>query len=77
MNQLALWGGGHQINRGSKYIKNNEHNNEHSKLLCVVCNKIQFKTKKNKTYKLFQIGFTNNTLCYLNNLENIITSYFN
>lgn len=77
MNQLDLWGGGQQLNRGFKYIENNKHNNINSKLLCVVCNEIQFKSKKNKAYKLFKIGFENNTLCYLNNLQNIITSYFN
>ena len=77
MNQLDLWGGGQQLNRGSKYIENNKHNNEHSKLLCVVCNEIQFKSKKNKAYKLFKTGFENNTLCYLKNLQNIITTYFN
>jgi len=77
MNQLDLWGGGQQLNRGSNYIENNKHNNENSKLLCVVCNEIQFKSKKSKAYKLFETGFENNTLCYLNNLQNIITSYFN
>ena len=77
MNQLDLWGGGQQLNRGSKYLDNNKHNNEDSKLLCVVCNEIQFKSKKNKAYKLFETGFSNNTLCYLKNLKNIITSYFN
>ena len=76
MNQLDLWKGGHQINRGSKYLENNIHNNDNSKLLCVICNEIQFKNNKNKAYKLFQIGFENNTLCYLNNLEKIIKSYF-
>ena len=75
MNQLDLWGGGQQLNRGSKYIENNKHNNENSKLLCVVSNYIQFKTET-KAYKLFKTGFENNTLCYLNNLQNIITSYF-
>ena len=77
MNQLDLWGGGQQLNRGSKYIENNKHNTENSKLLCVVCNEIQFKSKKNKAYKLFETGLKNNTLCYLNNLQNIITLYFN
>jgi len=77
MNQIDLWGGGQQINRGYKYIENNKHNNENSKLLCVVCNQIQFKNKNNKAYKLFEIGFQNNTLCYINNLENIIVSFFN
>ena len=77
MNQLDLWGGGHQINRGSKYLIDNKHNNENSKLLCVICNEVQFKSKKNKAYKLFETGFKNKTLCYLNNLQNIINSYFN
>jgi len=77
MNQLDLWGGGQQLNRGSKYIENNKHNNENSKLLCVVCNEIQFKSKKNKAYKLFETGFENNTLCFINNLQNIIIAYFN
>jgi hypothetical protein len=76
MNQLDLWGGGQQLNRGSKYIENNKHNSNNSKLLCVVCNEIQLKSKKNKAYKLFEIGFQENTLCYLNNLQNIIVSYF-
>jgi hypothetical protein len=76
MNQLDLWSGGQQLNRGSKYLENNIHNNINSKLLCVVCNEIQFKSEKSKAYKLFQIGFENNTLCYLKNLHNIIYSYF-
>lgn len=74
MNQLDLWGGGQQLNRGSKYLENN--NDENIKLLCVVCNEIQFKTET-KAFKLFEIGFRNDTLCYLNNLENIIKSYYN
>lgn len=77
MNQLDLWNGGQQLNRGSKYIENNQHNKDNSKLLCVICNDIQFKSNKNKAYKLFEIGFKNNTLCYLKNLHNIIISYFN
>ena len=77
MNQLDLWGGGQQLNRGSKYIIKNKFNTENSKLLCVVCNEIEIKSKKNKIYNLFKIGFENDTLCYLNNLHNIIYSYFN
>ena len=41
MNQAALWGGGQQINRGFKYLINNELNTENGKLLCVVCNEIE------------------------------------
>lgn len=76
MNQLDLISGGHQINRGYKYLIDNNNNNEYSKLLCVICNEIQFKSEKNKAYKLFKIGFTNNTLCYINNIQNIIFSFF-
>lgn len=76
MNQLDLWNGGHQLNRGYKYLIDNKHNNKNSKLLCVICNEIQFKSK-NKVYKLFEVGFENNTLCYINNLQNIIYSFFN
>lgn len=77
MNQLDLWGGGHQLNRGFKYLINNKNNTEKSKLLCVVCNRIKLISNKNKTYKLFQIGYLNNTLCYIKNIENIINNYFN
>jgi len=76
MNQLDLWGGGQQINRGSKYLINNKNNTEKSKLLCVVCNKINFISNKNKAYKLFEIGYLNNTLCYIKNIETIIKKYF-
>jgi len=77
MNQLDLWNGGQQLNRGYKYLIDNKHNNESSKLLCVIANFIQLKSNKNKVYKLFDIGYSKNTLCYLKNLNNIILSYFN
>ena len=76
MNQLDLWSGGHQLNRGFKYLENNKHNTENSKLLCVICNHIEFKKTTNKAYKLFQIGYEKNTLCYIKNLKNIIRLYF-
>lgn len=77
MNQLDLWSGGHQLNRGSKYIDNNIYDNKNCKLLCVICNEIYFKNEKNKIYNLFKIGFENNTLCYINNIKTVIHSYFN
>jgi hypothetical protein len=76
MNQLDLWSGGQQTNRGSKYIIKSEHNTQTSKLVCVVCNYTQIKSTKSKEYKLFEIGFQNNTICYLNNLQNIIADYY-
>jgi hypothetical protein len=76
MNQLDLWGGGHQINRASKYIVNDPFENQNCKLVCVVCNQIQFKSEKNKAFKMFEVGFHKDTICYMNNLENIIREYF-
>jgi hypothetical protein len=77
MNQLDLWSGGQQINRGFKYIINNKYNTENSKLLCVVCNYIELKNNTKKVYKIFESGFSNNTICYINNLENIILQFIN
>ena len=77
MNQLSLVGGGQQTNRGSKYLIDNKHNTEKSKLLCVICNYIQINSNKTKEYNLFKIGFSNDTLCYIKNLENIINKFFN
>ena len=76
MNQLDIWGGGQQLNRGYKYLIDNKSNTEQSKLLCVICNKINFINNKNKVYKLFEIGYYNNTLCYIKNLETIIKIKF-
>lgn len=76
MNQLDLWGGGQQLNRGSKYLIDNKNNTDKSKLLCIICNKINFTSNKNKAYKLFEVGYLNNTLCYLKNIETIIKKYF-
>ena len=63
-------------NRGSKYILDVKFNNPDKKLICVVCHHIKHKSTKNKVYKLFDIGFNNNTLCYINNLEKIIKDFF-
>lgn len=75
MNQMDLWKGGQQINRGSKYLIDCKLNDEKTKLLCVVCNEIKFKTNKNKAFNFFDVGFKNDTLCYLNNLETIIKKF--
>lgn len=82
MNQLDLWNGGHQLNRGFKYIQyNTDAGNGNTKLnhkiLCVICNEIILKTTNNKIYTLFNKGFGDNSICYLNNLEHLVLDYFN
>ncbi len=73
MNQLDLWSGGHQLNRGCKYINSNF--GENVKLISVIANYIQLKGYDNKVYKIFDIGFRRNNLCYLKNLESIINKF--
>ena len=77
MNQLDLVNGGQQLNRGYKYIVENDKNTEDKKLLCVICNNAVFKTNKSKAFNLFKIGFDENTLCYLNGMLKIIKIHFN
>lgn len=77
MNQLDLWNGGHQVNRANKYIINNLNNNENYKIICVVCNKIIIKNKKNKIYDIFKEGFGKNILFYPNHLDEFIIKFFN
>jgi hypothetical protein len=79
MNQLDFWNGGQQSNRGSKYILSDlcfTKQDNNCKLVCVICNEYKINSDKTKFYKIFNIGFSNNKLCYLNNLENIIKDYF-
>lgn len=51
MNQLDLWSGDQQINRGFKYI--NIKNDEKSKIVCVVCNLVLLKKIKLIKYMNF------------------------
>lgn len=73
MNQIDLWSGGQQLNRGYKYIMTNTTG---YKICCVVCNRVKLQTNTSKIFKLFETGFNNKTLCYLNGLKEIIYLYF-
>lgn len=86
MNQLDLWKGGQQTNRGFNYInhpinkncENNKNGKNYNpvKLVCVVCNDVTITTCGTKVYEIFTQGFKHNTLCYLKNLGNIIREFF-
>ena len=77
MNQVDLWSGGQQTNRGSKYILNEDlHKNPNYKVISVVSKYIQLESYNNKAYNILKKGFEENRLCYLCNLENIIKKYF-
>jgi len=77
MNQIDLWTGGQQTNRGSKYVLNDEfHNSDNQKIVSVVCKYHKLHSKNNKAYHIFHKGFQNDRLCYIGNLHNIINSFF-
>ena len=65
-NQLSLWGGGQQINRGYKYMK--LENTNKVKYLCVVGYKIIIKKEKSKIFELFNNCLSKNRICYPNDL---------
>lgn len=78
MNQIDLWSGGQQTNRGSKYILNEDfHKDKAFKVISVVSKFIELESTKNKAYYILKKGFEENRLCYIGNLENIIKEYFN
>jgi hypothetical protein len=70
MNQLDLWGGGHQANRGSKYLLNDKLDYI---IICVVCNDVVIKTQRSKVFKLFDSCFEKGTLCYPNQIINSLS----
>lgn len=75
MNQIDLWTGGHQLNRGMRYINYTTSSNQ--KLVCIIAKYTNLTNSvQTKKYKLFKTGFETNTLCYLNGLEDIITNFF-
>ena len=77
MNQIDLWGGGQQANRGTKYlIGNAAHNTANSRLIYVVCRPIIIRSEQNKSFRLFEVGFADGTLCYLGALRDRIIEYF-
>lgn len=78
MNQLDLWTGGEQYNRGDKYVIQQKDISKQSKekIVAVVCNKKKIAKKGTKIYNLFNIGFKNNTLCYIKGLKKIINEFF-
>jgi hypothetical protein len=78
MNQIDLWTGGQQTNRGAKYILNEDyHKIPNTKIISVVCKRCRIQSKNNKVHTIFKIGFEKERLCFLGNLENIILRYFN
>ena len=77
-NQYSLIGGGHQINRASKYILDENIHiklaKKNIKLVCIIAENTIIKSTKNKAFTIFNIGFSNNRLFYIGGIKNIINN---
>jgi hypothetical protein len=78
-NQIDLWNGGSQYNRGSKYIlDDNLHKNlskRKVKLLCVVYAIPKKINEGTKLDRILSVGFKKQRLCYIKALKNIIYEF--
>ena len=79
-NQLDLWSGGHQTNRASKYVKNDDFHEKYKKynikIISIICTKIKISSRKNKVFTLFKEGIEKQRLFYPKQLCNFINKYF-
>jgi hypothetical protein len=77
-NQISLFGGGHQLNRGSKYILDDALHTKLSKykikMVCVV--KDLPKTRQGKSYNILLKGIKTKRLYCIRGIKNLMKEYF-
>jgi hypothetical protein len=77
MNQLDLWSGGAQSNRGAKYVLDeSKHTDSNIKNVSVICKDKTIASSQNKMFKIFQVGFKEHRLCYINGIYDIVKIFF-
>jgi hypothetical protein len=79
-NQIDLWSGGHQLNRGSKYILDDylhrRLQRKNIRVVCVVEEEIPTKmTKSSKKYHIIHKGISTGRMCHLNGLVDILRKF--
>jgi hypothetical protein len=74
MVQMDLWSGGHQINRGYKYVFHPY--STQRKMLSVVCHRPNLKMPVSKVSRMFAHGLGHKTLCYPKGLRAAIQAFF-
>ena len=74
MNQIDLWSGGHQTNRGLKYV-NFSFDNVKCKFLSIICAKTNVSNTNTKKFKILSMGFEKKNLCYPKEMCNVIKSH--
>lgn len=78
-NQIDLWSGGHQLNRGSKYVLDQNMHSRLSKrrikLVNVIAASPKSLTCNSKAYKILSTGILRNRICTLNRLKAMVSSF--
>ena len=78
-NQISLFGGGHQLNRGSKYILDDTLHAKLSKrrvkMVCVVKD-IPVRSNKGKTHAIFMKGIERKRIYCIGGLKKLIKEFF-
>jgi len=74
MVQTDLWNGGHQLNRGYKYVFH-PYNRRH-KMLCVVAHRPRLTSPASKVSRMVAHGLEHKTLCYVRGLQAAIQAFF-
>jgi hypothetical protein len=72
-NQIDLWSGGEQSNRGFKYVVDDKlHNDVIITVVSVICSKPRKLTDKSKIYHMFKVGIEKDRICFCKNLCSLI-----
>ena len=79
MNQIDLWNGGAQKVRASEYLNHATNEENNIKILCIICRKPDdnvITNPEHDTHKIFKLGLSNKTLCYINGIRCILDDFF-
>lgn len=73
-NQIDLWNGGSQTNRGNKYLSDDFHNKtpSHVSILCVVCSPLSLKRRSTTKYEMFSNAFLQHRICYTSAIVEVV-----
>ena len=78
-NQVDFWGGGAQINRGAKYILDDDFHAKQAAfgncVVCIVAKKIVLKKNICKVFDIFAEGFAKKRLFYMNGMTAFIKEW--
>jgi len=73
-NQIDLFNGGHQLDRGNLYVVENN-NTDNMRYINVVAFEPKMSKRESKAQRIYNIGFSKKNICLLHNLRSIIEDF--